>query len=633
MTLPIAPAEPAVEAWIAPWCLETDLPTARLADVPDVDVGRMIGAATDVLYCFSGRQFRTGRSRVRPTSINSSYGTQSYLYPYSSMSGYGAAWGFAAGWSWTAVGMGWWQSGQDLSEVVLNGPVTRINEVWVDGEQLAPSEYTLYDGRRLIRNLDPAGTSSSAWPWNQQLQLPLSYPGTWCADEETEILTIEGWRRYDEISPGTFAYVLDPETLTGRFEPISKVNVFPAMPRQMRRIETANHSSLTTLEHRWLVWQPKNQGERLDWRTSETLTPASRIPRCAEWADIPEEPKYSDAFVELVAWFWTEGSYNHDPQKGSRITIVQSERVNPQHVAAIRRALSTLPDGFYERARPEGMREFRLHRHGKDAMLAVTESGFKAPTVPFLLSLTKAQLHLFLERCLDGDGSRHKCSCGRGNCDEHPTQRSWFQTDLRSVRRFEMACALAGIATNTYRGQDSHFGSEPSTIVGLLSSPVAKPLEAVRLAGLNRDPAKSRRVAATDEIVTRDGIVWCPTTPSGTWLARRRGTVYFTGNCIDYEWGRPPPDSGWLACVELATELALAVGGSDRSTLANRVVSMASEGISVQVGDSLSYIREALTSLPLCDLFIQAYNPQHLRRRSVFLAPNSTALRSLPYGQ
>ena len=26
------------------------------------------------------------------------------------------------------------------------------------------------------------------------------------------------------------------------------------------------------------------------------------------------------------------------------------------------------------------------------------------------------------------------------------------------------------------------------------------------------------------------GHIWCPTTPNGTWLARRRGTVYFTGN-------------------------------------------------------------------------------------------------------
>ena len=32
------------------------------------------------------------------------------------------------------------------------------------------------------------------------------------------------------------------------------------------------------------------------------------------------------------------------------------------------------------------------------------------------------------------------------------------------------------------------------------------------------------------EDIVYDGLVWCPTTPNGTWFARREGTVYFTGN-------------------------------------------------------------------------------------------------------
>lgn len=31
-----------------------------------------------------------------------------------------------------------------------------------------------------------------------------------------------------------------------------------------------------------------------------------------------------------------------------------------------------------------------------------------------------------------------------------------------------------------------------------------------------------------------DGIIWCPTTPNQTWLARRNGTVYFTGNSSSF---------------------------------------------------------------------------------------------------
>lgn len=181
------------EHWISPWCTEDDLSADRLEQVNDVNLVLAVGAATDVLYCLSGRQFRQGRSVVRPVAINSSYGTQSYLYPYSSMSGYGAAWGFAAGWSWTAVGMGWWQNGQTLSELVLTGsPVRRINRVLVNGETLGPwppsnPNYTLYDGRRLVRTVGGTAanqTASQAWPWNQQLQLSLTNTGTFMVDYE-----------------------------------------------------------------------------------------------------------------------------------------------------------------------------------------------------------------------------------------------------------------------------------------------------------------------------------------------------------------------------------------------------------------------------------------------------------------
>lgn len=179
----MADVEPQSQHFLAPWCVEADIPATRRNQIQDVQLAFAISVATDLLYVLSGRQFRSGRSLIRPTPIDSSYGNQSYLYPYSSMSGYGAAWGFAAGWSWTAMGMGWWQGGQDLSEVVLQGPVRQINQVTVDGAALDPdTDYTLYDGRRLVRNVDPTGQTTGAWPWNQQLQLPLSQPGTWSID-------------------------------------------------------------------------------------------------------------------------------------------------------------------------------------------------------------------------------------------------------------------------------------------------------------------------------------------------------------------------------------------------------------------------------------------------------------------
>jgi hypothetical protein len=175
--------EPQSQHFLAPWCAESDIPAARRVGIEDISLAFAIAAATDLLYVLSGRQFRSGRSLIRPTPIDSAYGAQSYLYPYSSMSGYGAAWGFAAGWAWSAgLGMGWGWGSQDSSEVVLQGPVQRINQVMVDGAVLDPSEYTLYDKRRLVRNVDSTGQTSGAWPLYQQLALPLTESGTWSID-------------------------------------------------------------------------------------------------------------------------------------------------------------------------------------------------------------------------------------------------------------------------------------------------------------------------------------------------------------------------------------------------------------------------------------------------------------------
>lgn len=182
-------AEPVVgqEHFIAPWCTENDIPPNRVKNVRDIDLARAIAGATNLLYVLSGRKYRVGRSVVRPSTLQSGFSNQSYLYPYSSMSGYGSAWGFAGGWAWAAIGMGWWQNGQDLSELLLQGPVRRINNVMLNGTSLGgwPPDnpnFTLYERRRLILTIGAPNGTSNAWPWEQQLGLPLSMPGTFAVD-------------------------------------------------------------------------------------------------------------------------------------------------------------------------------------------------------------------------------------------------------------------------------------------------------------------------------------------------------------------------------------------------------------------------------------------------------------------
>lgn len=344
----------------------------------------------------------------------------------------------------------------------------------------------------------------------------------WCVDEETEILTDRGWLRYDELTTEDRAYVLDPELGWGKFEQVEAVNVFPAKKRMMRLIETGGFSSLTTAAHRWPVAN-NTDGGKVRWTTTADLDYRDRIIRAAGTADAPDSQKYSDSFVELVGWFWTEGWIPPADHPDAGLYIAQSVKHNPQHAASIRHALqATFPGEWSERHSPDDMARFRLKRSAAAHILDVTGDD-KEPTAHFLMSLTRSQLRLLIETCMAGDGHNSKSG-----------QQTWYQVSERGVRAFEMLCALAGQPTNTSPQKDygNRYGRPPQS-VSLLRNGVATPLAAIRVKQAGKKGAP--RTPAIDKLVEKDGIVWCPTTPSGTWLARRNGSVYFTGNSIGYK--------------------------------------------------------------------------------------------------
>jgi HK97 family phage prohead protease len=345
----------------------------------------------------------------------------------------------------------------------------------------------------------------------------------WCVDTETEILTDRGWLKYDEVTTDDRAYVLDPELGWGKFEQIQEVNIWPAKERQMRLIETGGHSSLTTAAHRWPLASNTNGGN-VAWATTETLRPQDRMIRSAARSDAPVVQKYTDAFVELVGWFWTEGWVPPADHTDAGLYLAQSTKVNPQHVASIRAALQAeFPGQWSERHSSDDMARFRLTREAAEAIKSVT-SGDKEPTADFLTNLTRSQLLLLVQTCMNGDG--HAAKSG---------QSTWYQVSKNGVRAFEMLCALAGQPTNTTSQKDyGNRHGQPPTRVSLLRTGVAKPLDAIRVKAYgykNGEP----RTPAVDEWITTTGEIWCPTTPSGTWLARRNGSVYFTGNSIGYK--------------------------------------------------------------------------------------------------
>lgn len=363
---------------------------------------------------------------------------------------------------------------------------------------------------------------------NQQKQSVTGGEDTshWCVDEETEALTQRGWLRHDEIEVGDMVLTLNHETGASEWQPVQRLYRANVVDEEMVRTENGAHSSLTTLNHRWPVWQRTTEnmvdGMYRRWRTSETLNTGSAIIAAAPSADQPVEAKWSDDLVELVAWMWTEGSFGW--REGRRLpkpTISQSNTANPNYVARIERTLRNLygppTEGPMPSARrgapdptprwrrvdqPNGMAIFKLN--GAIGMHLHAVCPNRIVDQAFIRDLTPAQLELFIAVSVMADGTTNKTT----------GQRSISQADPARLDAVELAAILAGYRVRhsvrvtdgfTPHAQHTLHLSERSTFT-------------FQKGGISRE--------------RYTGIVWCPSTANTTWMARRDGQPFFTGNSM-----------------------------------------------------------------------------------------------------
>lgn len=173
--LPSQTPAPSVEgfgpcsAWEPIWC--ADLPTGS-----EEISGSALMMATEILWARTGMQFDACSLTIRPCRQDCWDGG---AFPYG-----GYWWQMGGLYPQPALINGNWYnltcgscsgdcSCAMLSEIVLPGPVTAINEVKVDGVALASTDYRLDDWRKLVR-LD-----GEMWPLCNNLNLADTETGTW----------------------------------------------------------------------------------------------------------------------------------------------------------------------------------------------------------------------------------------------------------------------------------------------------------------------------------------------------------------------------------------------------------------------------------------------------------------------
>ena len=311
--------------------------------------------------------------------------------------------------------------------------------------------------------------------------------------EDTEVLTQRGWLSADELTTEDKALSLDPETDTLTWADVEGVNVFD-WDGPVARWEGSRFSALTTPDHRWV--SETGRGTRSMRTTQELhdiesagqrLVVAGGTP-----AEFPEVAKWSDDFVELVGWFVTEGHWHS--QSGAPM-LTQDAEVNPEYAARIDRIMQAVGASRYEY---EGRADQWYAPALKESLFEVVGAA-KELTPEFLTSLTFAQARLLYETLIDADGCRSGIT-------------TFSQSDEGRVAGFQMLAMMLGIRTHA-RWRTRDIGVPNADVTAYQGRHVY-----------------TKHLDRTWERFT--GKVWCPTTSTGTWVARRKGQTFHTGNCF-----------------------------------------------------------------------------------------------------
>lgn len=334
----------------------------------------------------------------------------------------------------------------------------------------------------------------------------------YCCDADTEILTKRGWLRHDQLIAGDMALTLNPSSRQIEWQPVRNVN------RQqfrgfLNRWKSAAIDALTTDDHRWLAEGCGVPGGHWTLRkgmghgASSHFVTTSQVQRMTSkkviiGGGIPVENDLgelgvTDDQVELSGWYITEGTNSKGPHG---MTIGQSWHHNPEYchrlnALAVRMASKGGTATVCKTQRNGEMGIWYFGVGAGDAVRALCPN--KQLTPEYLCRLSSHQLGLLYETLMKGDGHvRGKTS-------------TWSQKNADRCDGFQMLCAMLGKKTG----------------VSSYQTKLGYKMHHVRVH--DRNGTWPHLNNSQQEYC---GVVWCPETPNGTWMARRNGETYWTGN-------------------------------------------------------------------------------------------------------
>lgn len=345
-----------------------------------------------------------------------------------------------------------------------------------------------------------------------------------CVPEDTECLTLEGWKQHSELELGELIAAYDMEKKCIRYVPLQDVSRYQH-DGPMLSVDRRSAQILMTPDHRNVVMAPcyvngKQVMKEIIVRGYE-LTPKMKI-RVNAPVDYPEIEGIGEDLAELIGWVIAEGSY----VSGNRALSIQvHQNAGPKadrldklfEVLKIDVAKHEYNAGQISWYIPASFSKELIRKYCPDKKLT-----------QFLVSLPKNEAQRLFDGLIGGDGHRRKDG-----------RLTFTQKDEETVDWFMILAMRLG-----YRPTKSR---RPSGVFDVY-------LTKKEFIGLYDGKYHVKEVPFS-------GVVWCPKTECGTWVARRNGTVFVTGNTFQMaQEGLDIPDLDTLFLTTPKGDVVQAVG-------------------------------------------------------------------------
>lgn len=336
--------------------------------------------------------------------------------------------------------------------------------------------------------------------------------GNWrgyCVTDQAQALTQRGWLGMDEITTEDLILSCREGQLTwSRILSVYRGEYHGLMHRLqgtgMDYLVTPGHKKLT---HRGLI-------------PVEMLLESDKLILMGSAESGADQPKYSDAFVELMGWIVTEGCYEWGRDgEIKNITIYQNPGV---YADRIRSCLNQENMIYSERSNHKGQLSWRIWKSSSVEIVKTLPQ--KNLTMQFLLDLTQHQRRMLLETLVDGDGWRTN------------DLKRYAQKDPHHVEMFQALCALVGHRSRAHLVNHVSYGKPTQSYrINVFSTRKnTTPMHCVHMHGgkvSNRaHVGKGKHLHPNVPTVPYKGRVWCPETEHGSFVMKLDDQVFITGN-------------------------------------------------------------------------------------------------------